>query len=157
MSACRECGKPVTAGNVMCAECAAATATDTAFAPPGTVGGVSQPRPNDVALGRHRYSDAYAVARTVVGLANTVKILGAVIGVLVALTGLIAAGQAGSGIGAAAAFSGMVSGASIGLSMYALGVLLAAVGQILRATLDTAVNTSPMLTQDEVRAIVSAN
>jgi hypothetical protein len=156
MSECRQCGVTIEAGNSLCAECASGAPFDSiGRSVADSSAATALTRPREASLGR-RYADAYTVARTVVGLANTVKILGIVIGSLVALAGLLSAGQAQSSIGAAAALTGVVTGASIGVSLFVLGVLLAALGQILRATLDTAVNTSPLLTKDEVRAIVTA-
>lgn len=39
--------------------------------------------------------------------------------------------------------------------MFVLGILISAQGQTLKATLDTAVNGSPLLTKDEMRQIMS--
>jgi hypothetical protein len=105
-------------------------------------------------LGR-RYGDAYAVARTIIGLGNTVKILAYVIGGLLALSGVIiwladtSSGAVGQG--------SVVLGGVVGVTIFVLGVLVSAVGQILRATLDTAVNTSPLLTKGDVSKIMSVD
>jgi hypothetical protein len=47
--------------------------------------------------------------------------------------------------------SGSVFGILAGLVLYVFGILISAQGQILQATLDSAVNSSPFLT-DEMRA-----
>lgn len=102
-----------------------------------------------------RYTDAYAVSRTVIGLGSTVKVFGYVIGGAIALLGLVSASQAQSSLGAVAVLSGFFSGAATAASLFVAGVLVSALGQILAATLDTAVNTSPLLSQDEMRQIMS--
>ena len=50
-------------------------------------------------------------------------------------------------------FASLISAAAIGTLTYFLGVVIAAQGQILRATLDSAVNSSPFL-EDEQKAKV---
>lgn len=104
-----------------------------------------------------RYTDAYAVSRTVINLGSWVKVLGYVIGGVIALLGLVSVGQSPSqsSAGVIAMLSGFFSGAITAASFFAAGVLLSALGQILAATLDTAVNTSPLLSQDEMRQIMS--
>ena len=81
------------------------------------------------------------------------KILASVVGGLIALVSLVAATQ--SGLGAIFGTVGLIAAVSIGLAIYISGVLITATGQITRATLDTAVNTSPLLSHDEVDRIMS--
>lgn len=100
-----------------------------------------------------RYSDAYLVAQTVNGTGQTVKFVGFLFAVLVILAGLVAASR----IGAAAGFAGLLLGIMSALPFYALGVLVSAQGQILKAALDTAVNTSPILSEDEVHYIITGS
>ena len=64
--------------------------------------------------------------------------MGIALGVLVAFGGVIAARKLGGG----AAVAAILFGATIGLFGYVAGVLLSAQGQILKASLDTAVNSS---------------
>lgn len=100
---------------------------------------------------QNRYTDAYVVARTVNGTGQTVKFVGLVVAVLVTLSGLVAASNLGASVG----FAGLLLGVLVALPFYALGVLVSAQGQILKATLDTAVNTSPLLSHDEIRQILT--
>ncbi|HXT17877.1 MAG TPA: hypothetical protein VN706_19730 [Gemmatimonadaceae bacterium] len=89
-----------------------------------------------------RYSDAYLVARTIVAVGTTVKIIGVVLGILIAVAGLLT-GQ--GGVVAAAVIGGVVAG----VTLYVTGVLVSSVGQLQQATLDSAVNSSPFLTDIE--------
>ena len=100
-----------------------------------------------------RYDDAYGVAGAVIGVGSFMKILASVVGGLIALVSLVAATQ--SGLGAIFGTVGLIAAVSIGLAIYISGVLITATGQITRATLDTAVNTSPLLSHDEVDRIMS--
>lgn len=98
-----------------------------------------------------RYDDAYLVARTINAAGQTVKIAGFAVAALIALGGFVVASK----VGAAFGFAGLFVGALAVLPFYALGVLVAAQGQILKATLDTAVNSSPLLSHDEIRQILT--
>jgi len=97
-----------------------------------------------------RYDDAYLTARTLNGAGQIVKVVGFVLAGLIALSGFAVAGKGG---GTGFVFSGLLLGALIGLLCYAFGVLVASQGQILKATLDTAINSSPLLSHDEIRQI----
>lgn len=98
-----------------------------------------------------RYQDAYTVAAAVIGIGNTIKGIALVIGGLFALGGLIISTQ---GVGGMMAGVGTVAfGVGIGIVVYLVGILISAQGQVVRATLDTAVNTSPFL-DDRTRASI---
>ena len=96
-----------------------------------------------------RYMDAYLVARTITAVGATVKVIAFVIGGGIALISLVACSQSMVYAG------GIILGAIVAIPIYVLGILVAAQGQILKATLDTAVNSSPLLTKDEMRQIMS--
>jgi hypothetical protein len=100
-----------------------------------------------------RYADAYGVAKAIVALGQSAKILSAfVLGGLV-LGGLIASGQ---GVGGGLAFAiGLIAGPLVALPIYLLGIIVSAQGQTLMATLDTAVHTSPFLTNEDKQRILS--
>ena len=100
---------------------------------------------------RNRYADAYLVAQTINATGQTVKLVGFFFAALVTLAGFVAASR----MGAIAFFAGLLFGLIVALPFYALGVMVSAQGQILKATLDSAVNTSPLLTQDEIRSILT--
>ena len=97
-----------------------------------------------------RYTDAYLIARSVTALGGIVKVIAIAIGGSIAVLGMMAGSQDWR-----FAFGGVVLAAIVGVPLYVLGVLVAAQGQILKATLDAAVNTSPLLTKDEMRRIMS--
>ena len=98
----------------------------------------------------NRYDDAYRVARTVDGAGQVIKVVGFAAAAVVAIGGFVLASK----IGAALGLGAIALGGLIALPFYALGVLVSAQGQILKATLDTAVNTSPLLTHEEVHRIL---
>lgn len=105
-----------------------------------------------VALKR-RYADAYIVARTVDGFGLTIKILGIVIGAVVVLLSFAAASK--GGVGVLFALIGVAVAGTIAAILYILGTLASAQGQILKATLDSAVNTSRMLSDHDRAEIMS--
>lgn len=84
-----------------------------------------------------RYRDAYLVARATGTIGKVIK----GIGILVIAMGLIRAGQSTNSIS--------LFIASVGALLYCAGVLVAAQGQILLASLDSAVNSSPFLTNED--------
>lgn len=99
-----------------------------------------------------RYADAYSVARAAAGFGSVVKIGAVVVGVLVVIASALFGSQSDSGL--LLLVAGALAGVAFGFPIYILGVLISAVGQVLMATLDTAVNTSPILsTEEKVRAI----
>ena len=97
-----------------------------------------------------RYHDAYQIARAIIGQGSALKVLAFVLGGLAVLLGVLAADE----LGEVALFAGGILGIAIGLPIYQLGVLISAQGQLLIATLDTAVNTSPLLSETEQREIL---
>ena len=92
-----------------------------------------------------RYSDGYKAAKAIIGFGNLVKILGAVAGVIIALVALSLSG--------ALFIGGALLGALVWLGLFVSGIVICAQGQLLLATLDSAVNTSPFL-DDSQRALV---
>jgi hypothetical protein len=101
-----------------------------------------------------RYTDAYVIARTITAVGATVKVIAFVICGSIALFGLVAGFKSEH---YEAAVGGIMLGVIVVIPIYVLGILVAALGQLLKATLDTAVNTSPLLTKDEMRQIMSLN
>lgn len=98
---------------------------------------------------KKRYADAYLVAGAINATGQTIKVVGLGAAGVVALGGCAVGSQMGAGIG----FAGVVLGAIVALPFYVLGVLVAAQGQILRTTIDTAVNTSPLISREELLEI----
>lgn len=96
-----------------------------------------------------RYSDGYKAAKAIVGFGNLVKTLGIVAGVIIALIALSLSERL-SGIFFVA---GALFGVLVWLGLFVSGIVICAQGQLLLATLDSAVNTSPFLDNSQ-RALV---
>ena len=77
------------------------------------------------------------------GIAAVIKVIGLGVGGLILILALIVGGQMGSaGLSFAA---GLLAGLAVAIPTFVMGILLSAQAQILKATLDTAVHTSPFL------------
>lgn len=107
---------------------------------------------NNVTAVANRYSDAYIVARTINGLGATIKAIGLTIGAVIAVGSLAAANGP---VGKVAAVGGIVLASLVATVFYLFGTIASAQGQILKATLDTAVNTSRWLSDDDRARIMS--
>ena len=103
----------------------------------------------------NRYRDGYLVARATTGLGALMKGIGGVLALLIGLGTLVAAGQAPSYSQFFVVLVGVFWAAVVGILFYLLGVLIAAQGQILKATLDSAVNSSPFLGGEEKAKVMS--
>jgi hypothetical protein len=108
---------------------------------------------SDIATLPNRYKDAYIAGRLIEGLGTIVKAVGIVGGVMLFLIGIL---FFWGFFGTFSLIIGSVAGAVIGGITYLLGVLVSAQGQVLRATLDTAVNTSPLLTESQKARLLGA-
>lgn len=100
-----------------------------------------------------RYKDAYLVARSTNGFGILIKTIGIIVGALFVVGGLYLANE-----GRGAQMFGLMAvglGIFIGMLFYLLGILISAQGQILKASLDSAVNTSPFLTNRDRAALMS--
>ena len=93
----------------------------------------------------HRYTDAYRVASALIAFGTTVKVIGAVVAVVIVLAGIASSDSLGS----RALIAGLLLGGVVGFIFWIAGVLVTALGQFLRASVDTAVNTSPFLSDAE--------
>ena len=100
-----------------------------------------------------RYKDAYTEAHTVVTVGKFIKGLGVFLFIVVLLAGFAMGSDRGGG--AQAALIGFLLACLLGIPVFVLGILVAAQGQTQLATLDTAVNTSRHLTNDEVAEILT--
>jgi VIT1/CCC1 family predicted Fe2+/Mn2+ transporter len=103
-----------------------------------------------------RYRDAYLQARVTNGIGSFIKGFGFVLGSLLILTGFLftSKGRLGDATFALGVIT-IVSGIVAGVWFYIVGVLVAAQGQILKASLDGAVNNSPFLTDEQRAKIMS--
>ncbi|MGH9872684.1 MAG: hypothetical protein ACRD9S_09475 [Pyrinomonadaceae bacterium] len=102
-----------------------------------------------------RYWDAYVTARVSDGYGDIIKIIGVVLAVLIALVTLLVASQISGGASFIAMVIGLLFAAFVGVQFYLLGVLVSAQGQILKASLDCAVNSSPFLNNEHRAKIMS--
>ncbi len=103
----------------------------------------------------NRYWDAYTVARVIVGYANLIKIVGVVLAAVILLISLLVASQFQGGGAFAMFLVGLLNAAVVGILFYSVGILVAAQGEMLKATLDGAVNGSPFLTNEHRAKIMS--
>jgi len=92
-----------------------------------------------------RYTDAYRVAGAIITFGAAVKVVGAVVAAIIAVGGLASSEQ----LGIRGLIGGLLLGAMVGLVFWIAGVFVTAQGQLLRASLDTAVNTSPLFSNTE--------
>jgi len=96
-----------------------------------------------------RYTDAYRVASAIVALGTAIKVIGFILAALVFFVSLSARTSnpfytGGGGLGLTG-MVGLVLAIVIAVAGWVWGVVVTAQGQILRATLDTAVSSSPFL------------
>lgn len=96
-----------------------------------------------------RYNDAYFVAKAIVGLGKAVQIVGYI---LAGITVLISFGLAD--YEEALVLVGFAGAGVVAFTAFVMGVLISAQGQMLRAAVDTAVNSSPLLTPEEVSQVI---
>jgi len=99
---------------------------------------------------RVRYSDAYTVAGAVVGFGGMVKAVGVIVGIIGILGGILAASSSGLFL-----VGGVALGVVGGIPIYVLGVLVSALGQQTKACLDSAVHSSPFLSDSEKASVMS--
>ena len=95
-----------------------------------------------------RYKDAYSVARGIIAVGRVVQFFGVVLGGIVILAGLAFSGDHLSSIDKGGTFIAFITGVLIAFAGYVIGIGLGARGQIMLATIDTAVNTSTLLSQE---------
>lgn len=110
-------------------------------------------REQDVSALTKRYRDAYRVAKATNAFGTVIQVIGVILGLLVFVFVLVAASITRQG--AAVAIVGLVPAFVVGCLFFLLGMLVSAVGQIQKATLDTAVNTSPLLGNSDRASIMS--
>lgn len=108
----------------------------------------------------NRYRQAYSRAGLINSFGGVVKVMALVIGGLIAVSGFISCASSagnsfGGGIGVVVGGSSFVIGIIFGFLGYAFGALIQSVGQQLMAQLDTAVNGSPFLTEDQKAGAMS--
>ena len=93
-----------------------------------------------------RYSDAYRVAHSVTGIGSLVKGVGLLLGFVLIVIGL--SGDSAFGL------LFIMQGIIIGFLFFIIGIVASAVGQMLKATVDTAINTSPVIRNSDKTRIM---
>ncbi|HMV48669.1 MAG TPA: zinc ribbon domain-containing protein [Blastocatellia bacterium] len=154
---CSKCSAPNEPDAEFCTGCGQALAI---FVPPPPV---RKPASSEdlqiVSSMMSRYKDGYLVANATTGFGSLIKGLGVVLASLIALVTLSISGQTrGSGYGVSEIFVmlvGLFWAVVVGFLFYLLGVLISAQGQILKASLDGAVNGSPFLGNEEKAKVMS--
>jgi hypothetical protein len=130
-------------------------------APPPTDPRADAPIPADIVSHLlRRYSDAYTEAHATVTIGKAFKGVGIVLFIAILVAGLAMASQGSNRYGQSE-MNGVVAGIGfalaclVGIPTYILGILVAAQGQTQLATLDTAVNSSRHLKDEDVAKILS--
>lgn len=96
-----------------------------------------------------RYQDAYTTARAIIAIGGVIKGIGIAFGIIVILVGLMASAITRESDSAMLIFGSFILAALGGMAFYVSGVFVSAQGQILMAALDSAVNSSPFLTNEQ--------
>jgi hypothetical protein len=113
------------------------------------------PESREVRALMSRYWDAYVVARVTVGVGEGIKAIAIGLAALIVLGALLVAAQASGGGAIVIFLAGVIAAAAVGGQFYLLGLIVMAQGQILKASLDGAVNTSPFLENEHRAKIMS--
>jgi hypothetical protein len=104
-----------------------------------------------------RYRDGYRIARTAVVLGRLIQVLGVLLGLLIVVGAFAAMGalrQEPRG-GIVELLLGLFLGGGAFALFFVLGVILSSLGQLKKAALDSAVNSSPFLTNEERAEVMS--
>jgi len=161
---CDICGKPYSfseslRGALVCTECERQgknKKADPVFAASTQQSTTVDAADRSVGVARQasaRYADAYTVARAVNGIGVFIKVIGVILGVLTFVAGLIAGTQTEGS--PKFVLGGLLVGVIVGVPIFVLGVLVSAQAQILKATLDTAVHSSPFLAKEDMERVMS--
>ncbi|MBM4094061.1 MAG: hypothetical protein FJ276_32330 [Planctomycetes bacterium] len=108
-----------------------------------------------------RYADAYTEAHAVVTVGKIVKGVAVVLFILILIAGFVMASDSGNRQFGGGGTNGLVAGMGfalaciIGIPTYVLGILIAAQGQTSLASLDTAVNSSRHLSNEDVARVLA--
>jgi RNA polymerase subunit RPABC4/transcription elongation factor Spt4 len=154
MPACPNCSFTIDKTAKVCPWCE--SPVDAEYTPTKDASGAVVAGSSQVSALMKRYKDAYLVAKVTDGFGGMIKGIGIVIAVLLALVGFLLMGNGRAGdatfaVGVMTLMSGIVAGVWI----YIAGVLVSSQGQILKASLDGAVNSSPFLANEHKAKIMS--
>lgn len=105
---------------------------------------------------RSRYKDAYMMAKVIVGAGTLIKGIGVVFGIITVLAVVVGGSNSSDRSGGGLiVIVGLLSAAIQVGFFYVIGTIVSSQGQILRATLDSAVNTSPHIDTAEKAEIMA--
>ena len=99
-----------------------------------------------------RYADAYRVADSVVSIGAFIKVLSVLVAVGSVFVGGLAGAETSSGI---LLYWAVLSGVCAGIPVFVVGLLVCAAGRLVKASIDTAVHSSPFLTDSEKASVMS--
>ena len=108
-----------------------------------------------VARSMERYKDAYTEANAVVAVGRAVKVIGVLTAAALMVAGVIGGSNAHDEMKTVMMISGFAAGVIVGIPIYVLGILTCAAGQLSLAALDTAVNSSRVLTDEQVTLVMT--
>lgn len=159
---CPNCGKQADTNFKYCEHCAADLSQFRQPPQPISQAPTNADESSEAKSLKKRYKDAYRVARITTGVGSTIKGVGALLGILIFLgVFALAAGQRnvygvrGGDIQVISLIVATIFGGTVWLVFFIWGVLVSAQGQILKASLDGAVNGSPFLTNEQRATIMS--
>lgn len=102
-----------------------------------------------------RYADAYLVARAIAGIGTVIKVTGLLLALVIIAGAAYAANYANSETKTLYDVAGFIIAIIIAALFYLFGTLVSAQGQILKASLDCAVNSSPFLSDEQRAGVMS--
>ena len=142
--ACPHCGGATPANEAVCRWCRTPVALAGGHEPSGSLG-----------VSPRRYSDAYALVSLIIGWGRSLQVLGAVVAVVATLAGVFSGLALGGVFFFPVALGGLLLGLVLGVQLFAQGTLMCAQGQMLLTSLDTAVNTSPFLSDSDKQRMLA--
>jgi len=95
-----------------------------------------------------RYPDAYRAAGFLVGFGSVLKVLGVVLPVGIVLVALVVASDRPFS-GTDVLITGLLGAVGCFVFFFVGGIMVSAQGQLIRALVDVAINTSPLLTNQQ--------
>ena len=147
---CSNCSNPIDSNTKFCPYCDAAVEE---MIESRNLSDASASRSDQLSALTKRYRDAYSVSSLTDVFGNLIKAIAFILAGILVLAGLVmlAQGDATFALGVLTLVLGVVSG----LGFYMIGVLVCANAQILKASLDGAVNSSPFLSNEHRAKIMS--
>jgi hypothetical protein len=145
---CGECGKEVTENDKTCPHCGADVSE---------IEEEKEPASKTIPIGEEiaiRYRNAYAIANGNIAIGNALKVIGIVLAIVIILA---AVSKSSNSFGSSAwIMGGLVGGVFVGISAYSIGIWITSQGQMMKATIDTAINTSPLIDNEQKKQIIQS-